>query len=279
MRVISPTSYGRRGAKRHSLYLRIVFAVYIFLIAFVGVQLYGANSNERYQSAVAKKAETVAPPVERVFRTLSGEEFRDIYNSFNYVNTHKILEPPIITGDAAADIKIRTLAEARGYRMRRIARSTPAEADGYPLQALAGKYWQELKSEAANGGIVLTVTSGYRSVEDQREIFLEGLRAQGISVGLINTGQADSLVDKVLQTYAPPGYSRHHSGFTIDLTCGTNGLTNFATTICFEWLSRDNYLHAKTFGWAPSYPDGGGLQGPEPEPWEFVWVTSGALIE
>lgn len=278
MRVITPAGYGRQKAAKQRHTHRIVFAVFVAALSLLGVYLYRANSNESYQSVTPQKTEVVASATERVFLTLSGVEFKDIYNNFNYVNTHKILEPPIITGDLTADAKIRTLAEARGYRMRRIARSAPAEADGYFLQLLAGKHWQELKLAAAKDGVVLTVTSGFRSIEDQREVFLEGLRTWGVSAGLINSGQADGLVDKVLQTYAPPGYSRHHTGFTIDLTCGTNGLTNFATTTCFEWLSRENYLNAKTFGWAPSYPEGAGLQGPEPEPWEYIWVTTGALL-
>src|SRR5690606_25521512 len=33
-----------------------------------------------------------------------------------------------------------------------------------------------------------------------------------------------------------------------------------------------NYANAKRFGFIPSYPPDGGKQGPEPEPWEFVWV-------
>lgn len=279
MRVITPTVYGRKKATKKSRYSRVVFAIFIVLLTFLGQYLYRANSNESYQNNTPLKQEVADSPQERVFRTIGGEEFKDIYNNFNYINTNKILTPPPITGDEAADIKIRILAEARGYRLRRIARSALAEADGYPLQLLAGKYWQELKAEAAKAGIVLTVTSGYRSIEDQREIFLEGLKVRGVSTQDIASGQVDNLITEVLQTYAPPGYSRHHTGFTIDLTCGTNGLTNFVTTICHEWLSRDNYLHAKTFGWAPSYPEGGGLQGPEPEPWEYTWVTAGALLQ
>lgn len=279
MRVIIPKGSRQQKATKHRHGLQVVFAVFIFAIASLGPYLYRANSNESYQNNTPLKQEAAVGTQEKVFRTIGGEEFKDIYNNFNYINTNKILTPPPITGDEVADIKIRILAEARGYRLRRIARSALAKADGYPLQLLAGKYWQELKAKAAKAGIVLTVTSGYRSIEDQREIFLEGLRARGVSTQSIASGQVDNLILEVLQSYAPPGYSRHHTGFTIDLTCGTNGLTNFVTTICHEWLSRDNYLNAKTFGWAPSYPEGGGLQGPEPEPWEYTWVTAGALLQ
>ena len=34
----------------------------------------------------------------------------------------------------------------------------------------------------------------------------------------------------------------------------------------------DNFYNAKRFGFIPSYPDDLNAQGPNPEPWEFVWV-------
>lgn len=249
-------------------------------ILILGAYLYQANSSENYLDKSSQNKPTeVQIQQERTLRILSGEEFKEVYNKFHYINTNKILESPVITGNKTADAKIRAQAQERGYILRRIARDTTGVADGQPIQKLAEKYWLELKSAAAKDGIVLTVTSGYRSVDDQRDVFLGGLSAYGISAQNIVDESADGALDEVLKTYAPPGYSRHHTGFTIDLTCGTNGLTNFAKTVCFEWLSRDNYLNAKTFGWAPSYPEGAGSQGPDPEPWEYVWVTISALAE
>jgi len=255
----------------------MVFTAFLASLAVAGAFFYRSSTNYLIVQPTVKAP--IDEAKEKEFRIFTGEQLRDLYNNFRYTNTDKIIEPPSITGDVVADAKIRELAESRGYRMRRLARSTTGKADERPLQLIAQKSWLDLKAEAAQGGVVLTVTSAFRSVGDQRTIFLQGLEAYGISAQDIAGGQADSLVDKVLQTYAPPGYSRHHTGFTIDLTCGTNGLTNFVTTICYEWLSRDNHQRAKTFGWVPSYPEGADLQGPEPEPWEYIWVTVDALLK
>jgi len=34
----------------------------------------------------------------------------------------------------------------------------------------------------------------------------------------------------------------------------------------------------KRFGFIPSYPENSGKQGPEPEPWEYVWVGEDVLL-
>ena len=278
MRVILPTNIRQRQKKRHSSMLRIVFSLFILCLVLTGAYFYQTESNYYFDGPRQEK-KTSLEPIQKEFRVFNGEEIKVLYNSFHYANTYKIISLPPITGNTEADKKIRTLAEARGYVMRRIARDNLGDADGHPIQLLAEKPWQDLKAAAANDGIILTATWAFRSLEDQQMIFLEGLRSFGISTQDIADGKADSLVDKVLQTFAPPGYSRHHTGYTIDLTCGTNGLTNFATTTCHDWLSRDNFINAKKFGWAPSYPDGASLQGPEPEPWEYVWVTSDSLLK
>lgn len=278
MRVIQHKSLSRQKARSGNRLLRLVFVVFLLCLAFIGNYFYTKDRNYLDNTQKTKELAIVAPK-EKVFRSFSDEELKNLYNNFNYANTDKITTAPSITGDEAADAKIRLLAETRGYQLRRLARSLEAKADGFPLQRLAEKSWNDLKAAAAKEGVILTVTSAFRTIEDQQAIFAQGLAVHGISTQDISSGRADDLVDKVLQTYAPPGYSRHHTGFTIDLTCGTAGLTNFATTVCHEWLSRDNYLHAKTFGWVPSYPEGASLQGPEPEPWEYIWVTIDSLIK
>lgn len=112
----------------------------------------------------------------------------------------------------------------------------------------------------------------------QRQLFLSRLRASGVSTAQIANGQADSQIVTVLSQAAIPGYSRHHTGYTVDFVCA-NGTQTFETTTCFKWLSADNYLNAKKYGWIPSYPDGANQQGPEPEPWEYVWVGVPTLLK
>ena len=91
-------------------------------------------------------------------------------------------------------------------------------------------------------------------------------------------GVHDALLDNVLSRSAVPGFSKHHSGYAVDFGCGDNRLVfSFATTPCYQWLSADNFRNARRHGFIPSYPEGDLKQGPNPEPWEYVWIGELAM--
>ena len=222
-----------------------------------------------------------------VLARFSPEGFRRLYDDHLYSNTDRLSEPPFVTGDAGADRRIVGIAEQRGYRLRSAARSMDlVEIDGRLLQVDAKGAWEELKREAFKNGIELGLISGYRSIDRQRTIFL-GLLSQGAEETIgreytndeIASGAADALIDRILSESSVPGFSKHHTGYTIDITDVTSGLdfTEFSQTAGFHWLSEDNYLNAKRFGFVPSYPEGAGKQGPDPEAWEYVWVGATVL--
>lgn len=217
-------------------------------------------------------------------KTFTGTEFKKLYQQVAYPNTQQIKTMPEITGHTTADNRIRKLAEARGYELRSIPDS-PIFKTGEPnlgeddlLQEKALAAWKKLKQAAAADGISLTLTSGYRSIEWQRIFFMAAINSRGISSQQIAAGSADAALESILKTVAVPGYSRHHTGYTIDMQCG-NGAVSFEYTNCFTWLSKDNYENAKLSGWIPSYPEGTGKQGPDPEAWEYVWVGEDVLYE
>ena len=192
-------------------------------------------------------------------------------------------ERPSITGVEAADARIRLIAERRGYRPRVQAdTSTLVLADGWSMAPDAAEAWIAMRQSAARAGITMSVVSAYRSSATQRFLFMNKLNTQGqirigrpYTTGEIAGGAADAAIDAVLRLSSIPGYSRHHSGYTIDVGDGS-GFSAFANTPAYRWLSADNYANARRFGFIPSYPDGAGPQGPEPEPWEFVWVGEGS---
>src|SRR5205085_1365006 len=132
------------------------------------------------------------------------------------------------------------------------------------LQPRAALAWADLKAAAGKDGLALTVISAYRSPEYQRNLFMQRLLAKGVSVAQIAAGQGDAAVSATLEVTALPGYSRHHTGYTVDLWCD-DGSGSFLTSRCYKWISADNYKHAKEAGWIPSYPGGVQGQGPEPE--------------
>jgi zinc D-Ala-D-Ala carboxypeptidase len=121
------------------------------------------------------------------------------------------------------------------------------------LTPAAASLWAEMQSAAAADGVNLLLVSGFRSVDDQRRIF----------VRKINAG---TTLEEILSVNAPPGYSEHHTGRAVDVaTPGARPLTEeFETTQAFAWLTR----HAAHYRFRMSYPRGN-AQGFVYEPWHW----------
>ncbi len=213
------------------------------------------------------------------FKTCTAQEFSDLYNGFAYPNTQQIINDFSITGDEEADQVIYDLAEDAGYRIR----SAPVTnnfvniGNSQLLQRLAAEDWNKLNKQALADGIKLKVSEGFRAADDQNNIFAG--RLGSLSTEKIIDRSSDDKIKQLLKTTAPPGYSRHHSGYTIDLVCVSDPGVLFKDSECFKWISGNNYINIKKSGWIPSYPEGIENQGPEPESWEYVWVGLDAVKE
>lgn len=283
MRVIEPKNIAAKAnvkkKNRFSYILSIVSVAVIISIAgiYINSKRLEAPAKINSQSNQSHIEPDKTKPLK--FKQYSPDEFRDLYNSFTYPNTELINEETAITGDAKADARIRQLAESRGYKLRNapVSDAFAVISDSNQLQHPAAEAWKKLSSLAKSNNINLRVTEALRTAEDQKTIFLS--RLGSISATSIANGMADSLIITVLEKTAPPGYSRHHSGYTIDLACDNQPSIRFEDSMCFDWLIENNYLNVKQNGWIPSYPEGTKMQGPEPESWEYVWVGVDALIE
>lgn len=242
------------------------------------------NEPVKPQTAQTNQA-AITPKPKTKLKTFTGVQFRDLYRATSYPNTTGFTTPPEITGNLAADARIRTLAEKRGFALTYIpvasieksGEELTGEYQDDLLQPLAAKSWQQLKMAAKTDGISMSLISAYRSPKSQRDLFIERLYASGITAAQIAAGNADNAVNATLSMTAVPGYSRHHTGYTIDLQC--NDGAAFGASICNKWITKDNYANAKKHGWIPSYPPDAGEQGPEPEAWEYVWVGTDSLYE
>jgi LAS superfamily LD-carboxypeptidase LdcB len=221
------------------------------------------------------------PPGLAAYKTFSPRGFKAAGDALEFLHAERISSGPAISADEAADTRLRRLAEQRGYRLRWAADEARLEALGrHRLQPEALKDWLRLQAAAQEEqDISLILISAYRSPARQQAIFLsllkeEALRSRGdeYTPDQIAAGEADSLIDAILASSSIPGYSKHHSGYAIDIGDGVDDYTQFADSHGFAWLSADNYYNAKRFGFMPSYPVGAGLQGPEPEAWEYIWV-------
>ena len=203
------------------------------------------------------------------FPHFTGPEFNELFTSAALPNLSSVSTAPTITASAEMDEQIRAEAIERGYQRRPL----PAEYallrfvdSGLALQRPAAAAWLAMQQDAAEHGFELELNSAYRGHQYQRQLFLRPLETP---YGF------DDLAER-LKMSAPPGYSKHHTGYAIDI--GQVGYYHFGNSPAYEWISADNFANAKKHGWIPSYPPDGGQQGPVPEPWEFTYVGVEAIL-
>ena len=123
------------------------------------------------------------------------------------------------------------------------------------LTPTAAAAWRALKVAALGDGMTLVMVSSFRSVQRQCEIIQAKLAA----------GQ---LIDDILLSVAPPGYSEHHTGCAIDIATRDHPLLeiSFAHTAEFAWLTQN----AGRFGFTLSFPEGN-VAGYQYEPWHWCF--------
>ena len=191
----------------------------------------------------------------------TGNEFNQLFTEAELPNLAPIGPAPSITGTTSVDQRIREIGERRGYLRRPLPAGSLVGVGGFPMQPEAAEAWAELRSAARAAGHTLTLASAYRNNSTQRYILLRRL-----------SSYSDAAIDTRLQYVAPPGYSKHHTGYAIDITQPGYEVYEFDDSPAYRWLAAGNYENAKRHGWIPSYPPDATLQGPRPEPWEWTYV-------
>lgn len=217
-------------------------------------------------------------------RYFTPEEFAELFYQTNLPNLTGPISAAPITGNPDADRRIHELAKNRGYRLQRTVTDETQLVNlyGQNLQSAVIVDWLDLQAEAKKNGIYLHLFSAFRTSTWQRTLFLKRLalvaqRDFGItySVEAVANGTLDNAIFSLLGDTAPPGFSKHQTGYAIDITDRETGMdyTRFGQSKAFEWLSANNYYNAKRFGFIPSYPVGLKNVGPKSgEAWELVWV-------
>lgn len=199
------------------------------------------------------------------FPRYTGDEFQALYEhavAHTLPNLEPAPEQTGITGVDDLDARIWEVALERGYEPRPVAvEDSLVYSDGVLMQPQAAEAWEQLKTEARLSGFQFVVSSAYRSVSGQRSWFLGKLE-----------GTSEAAIDAALRWYSVPGTSKHHGGYALDFRYSDGTFGDFRSTPDYAWLSADNFAIPKKYGFIPSYPDDVADQGPNPEPWEFVWV-------
>lgn len=127
------------------------------------------------------------------------------------------------------------------------------------LAPRAATAWAALRDAAAAAKVELQLVSAFRGFDYQLALVRRKM----------NAGEA---IDRILQVSAAPGFSQHHSGRALDLTCpGYPALESaFEDSPAFAWLRAE----AKAFGFVLSYPPDN-PHGILYEPWHWCWTGDG----
>jgi LAS superfamily LD-carboxypeptidase LdcB len=234
-------------------------------------------------------AKSLNSPDVYAYKILFGDDYKTLFETAKFPDTTAANSDPIsITGDDGVDKHIIEIAEKRGYKKRPLANEAVLISfGGDRLQPTAKTAFDKLVAGAAEDGIRIGLVSGYRSPNEQKSLFVSRFRGESLNINKgktytsseIISGNADEAINNVLSASSIPGYSRHHTGYAVDITDlnGKKDFTQFADTTAYRWISANNYYNAKRFGFIPSYPPGASNQGPEPESWEYVYVGVDAV--
>lgn len=200
----------------------------------------------------------------------SGRQFKELLDSVTLPNLVDIADAPAMTGDTQTDERIREIAEDRGYRLQPVVASLDelVSVEQKLLQPEAARAYEALRAAARQAGHQLILRSAYRGFDVQRYLLFRHLKEPFTS----------ERIRRALRVVAPPGYSRHQTGYAVDLETPGYGINDFKYSDAYAWLAADNFLQARRHGFIPSYPAGVENQGPDPEPWEFYYVGVDNLL-
>jgi D-alanyl-D-alanine carboxypeptidase len=114
--------------------------------------------------------------------------------------------------------------------------------------------WHAMLAAAKQDGIELQLVSAFRSVDYQCQL----VRRKAL---------AGQTVDNIFRVSAIPGFSEHHTGRALDITCPNSEALEevFETTDAFAWLQA----HASQFRFFMSYPRNNAA-GIIYEPWHWA---------
>ncbi len=143
----------------------------------------------------------------------------------------------------------------------------PITPDGrIQLRKAAATQFLQMQRDARANGIILVPISGFRTVQQQNQLFF-GVKQQ-----------RSQDARKRAEVSAPPGYSEHHTGYAVDIGDGRNPQTNlsqsFEQTPAFKWLDKNAARYSFEMSFTPNNP-----QGVSYEPWHWRYAGDRDSLE
>lgn len=141
-------------------------------------------------------------------------------------------------------------------------------SDGQRVDSRIYPYLQEMFDEMRKDGIYPVVREGYRTKEEQEEIYDEKVQAYK------NKGYSRKRAEKMAEEWvALPGTSEHQLGIAVDINADKTRSTNEEV---YLWLAQNAYK----YGFILRYPQGKEkITGTAYEPWHYRYVGRKAAEE
>ena len=140
--------------------------------------------------------------------------------------------------------------------------------------------FHKMRQAALSDGIDITIASGYRSFERQRQIWnnkYKRYKTQGLS--------PEDIFNKIVEYSTVPGTSRHHWGTDIDIY-DRNATYNGSLLVTQkyhgdgpfcklkEWMDQ----HSSNYGFELVYTNSGSRPGFNYEPWHYSYAPSSTVM-
>ena len=203
------------------------------------------------------------------FQQFGRQAFINLFDQIGHLPNLTAATSSSITGDADVDQRLRTLANQAGYLSQPVPAGPDQLVGVHQLQPLAATAWDEFSRAAETAGQPLTITLGHLSLVDQARLLTDQL----------DDDYSDESLRAAFRQVMMPGYSRHQTGFAIDIVAANDSETRFQDTAAYDWLAANNFTIAKHFGFVPSQPDNNSHgRGEHLVAFELVYIGRGQLL-
>lgn len=262
-----------RRKKRTAVGIGVFVAILIVCLAIVCVCVF--NNSEDVDSGdvpvatddavVPAIADNVANPYENIYyyeaenydRYVSYAEAHPELSVDDVVwQVNSYLDYEFYTHDVEADVSSPYVIVNKYYKVADdYVPDNLVYADGHQMTEETAAAYYKMKADAASQGLYISVVSGFRTVEYQRNLY--------------NSYLATDSKANVDRYSARPGYSEHHTGMAIDLVGSFGSLRDFINTPESPWI----YENAHKYGFIVRYwTDIEQYTGYEDEPWHLRYL-------